>query len=303
MNRPHLKRDGTGSDMAGHCLTIDVEDYFHVVAMSEVVKLSDWDRMPCRVEANLRRLLDLLGQAGVRTTCFFLGWVAERYPHLVREAVAGGHEVACHSYWHQPVYRLTREQFLEDTKRAKAVIEDAGGVPVAGYRAPSFSITREAQWAYPVLAGLGFAYSSSVHPIRHDIASNAGASRTPYQPVPGLWEIPVATVQTCWGTLPMAGGAYWRILPFGYTRWAIRAWEKEQAQPGVFYLHPWEIDPDQPRLPARLRSRLRHYTGLHGMTGRLQRLLGSVSGGPMLECLPALQEAVRAAHHAGGMTR
>lgn len=275
--------------MAGHCLTIDVEDYFHVVAMSDVVKLSDWDRMPCRVELSMRRLFDLLAGAGVRTTCFFLGWVAERYPHLVREAVARGHEVACHSYWHQPVYRLTRQQFLEDTRRAKAVIEEAAGSAVVGYRAPSFSITREAQWAYPVLAELGFAYSSSVHPIRHDIASNAGASRVPYQPLPGFWEIPVATVQTRWGTLPMAGGAYWRILPFRYTRWAIRAWEQEQAQPGVFYLHPWEIDPDQPRLPAGLRSRFRHYTGLRRMASRLQRIAGGASAGPVLEAFPLLQ--------------
>jgi polysaccharide deacetylase family protein (PEP-CTERM system associated) len=257
--------------------SVDVEDYFHVEAFADVVDRSRWDSYDCRVEANTRRLLDLLDERRTSGTFFFLGWVAERYPGLVREVVARGHEPACHSYWHRLIYGLTPAEFREDTRRAKDVIEQAGGIPVHGYRAPSYSITPRSLWAPEILVEEGFRYDSSIFPIRHDIYGMPRAPRSPFRiatPSGPLVEYPLTTFRLFGEqNLPVAGGGYLRILPFWYTRLGIgRA--RRQGVHVIAYVHPWEIDAVQPRIAARLRSRLRHYTNLAGTYGRLGELLG-----------------------------
>lgn len=257
-----------------HAFTVDVEDYFHTEAMASVVPRERWDVMPSRVQNNTQRLFELLGERSVCGTFFFLGWVAERYPDLVREAVRLGHEVGCHSFWHRPVFRLSPEEFRADTLRAKHAIEDAGGVRVRGYRAPSFSMVSGTSWAIDILAELGFDYDSSVHPIRHDLYSNALAPREPHRIGDGaILELPIAT--TCLGStnLPIGGGGYLRILPYAYTHWGLTRFSRIEGRPAVVYLHPWEIDPRQPRLEAPLKSRLRQYVGLSTMERKLTILL------------------------------
>jgi len=258
-------------------LSVDVEDYFHVEAFADVVDRAQWDSFRPRVEANARRLLELLEEQGVQATFFILGWVAERYPALVREIVARGHEPACHSYWHRRVYRLSVEEFREDCRSAKQAIEQAAGRPVFGYRAPSFSITGDSLWALEVLAELGFTYDSSIFPIRHDVYGIPGAPRFPFRLTTAagtLLEYPISTFRLVGRhNFPVGGGGYLRILPFWYTRLGIqRLWS--EGLPLIVYLHPWEIDPDQPRLEGRLTSRLRHYTNLSRTVPRLQGLLG-----------------------------
>jgi polysaccharide deacetylase family protein (PEP-CTERM system associated) len=257
-------------------LSVDVEDYFQVEAFSQVIDRSAWDRYPSRVESNTRRLLELFAEAGVKGTFFILGWVAERYPRLVREIVEQGHEPACHSYWHRLVYRLEEREFREDTRRAKAAIEDACGRAVLGYRAPSFSITGGSLWALTALVEEGFQYDSSVFPIRHDFYGIPDAPRTPFQvETPGgvLLEIPMTTFRV-WnsGNLPVGGGGYLRIFPFPYTRLGLAS-SRAEGIPLVVYIHPWEIDPEQPRIAAPLRSRMRHYTNLAGTAAKLRGLL------------------------------
>ncbi|MGA2327003.1 MAG: XrtA system polysaccharide deacetylase [Bryobacteraceae bacterium] len=258
-------------------LSVDVEDYFQVEAFSDLVDRSCWEGYACRVEANTRRVLELLAECGVRGTFFLLGWVAERYPGLVREIVAAGHEPACHSYWHRLVYHLNATEFREDTLRAKQVIEQAAGRAVYGYRAPSFSITRESLWAFQVLVECGFRYDSSVFPIRHDLYGIPRAPRFPFRiatPSGTLVEYPSTTFRLLGQNLPVGGGGYLRILPFWYTRLGLRR-AKEDRLPLIVYVHPWETDPEQPRLKGRFRSRLRHYTNLKKTCARLRRLLGS----------------------------
>lgn len=255
-----------------NALTVDVEDYFHTAAMSRVVSRESWPEMPQRVERNTWKLLEVFERYQVRATMFFLGWVADRCPNLVAAAVAAGHEPACHSYWHQPVCSLDRASFREDTLRAKEAIEAAGGKAVRGYRAPNFSIRQGMDWAEEILAELGFAYSSSCHPIRHDLFSNPNGSRLPYRCKSGLLEIPVTTWRVLGRNLPVGGGAYLRILPFKLVSAGLHHVEASGERLMV-YLHPWEIDAEQPRLPAGLKSRLRQYTGLKGMMGRLEQLL------------------------------
>jgi polysaccharide deacetylase family protein (PEP-CTERM system associated) len=257
-----------------HALTIDVEDYFHTEAMSSVAPRESWDTMTARVEASMVRLFGILDGFGVRATLFFLGWVAHRYPSLVAEAVAQGHEIACHGYWHSPVESLTPAEFLEDTRRAKDVIENAAGRTVYGYRAPSFSITQKMTWATDILAGLGFSYDSSCNPIIHDRHSNPGAPREPHVLPSGILEIPVSTWRLCKLNLALGGGAYLRVLPSLYFMNGLKTIVSAGEQL-VMYVHPWEIDPGQPRLPAPLKSRLRQYLGLAGMEKRLKRLLST----------------------------
>lgn len=270
-----------------NALTIDVEDYFHTEAMTNAVNREQWETMPSRVEGSTKTLLALLAQHQVKATLFFLGWVAERFPGLVREAVKEGHEIACHSYWHRAVFRLSPASFREDTMRAKKVIEDAAGVAVLGYRAPSFSITPGTEWAIEVLAGLGFIYDSSVNPIRHSFYGNPAASRTPYRSEAGLWELPIATIRAMGHNLPCGGGAYLRLLPQRYFHVALARLAKEGV-PANFYLHPWELDPEQPRLSCGWKSAFRQYTGLRGTANKLSSLLSTYRFGPIREAYSAI---------------
>jgi polysaccharide deacetylase family protein (PEP-CTERM system associated) len=265
-----------GSAAPTNVFTVDVEDYFHVEAFADVVDRSTWDGYALRVEDNTKRLLDLLDERGVEATFFILGWVAERRPGLVREIVARGHEPACHSYWHRLIYKLSPGEFREDTRRAKDVIEQAGGRAVDGYRAPSYSVTTASLWALEVLAELGFSYDSSIFPIRHDVYGIPDAPRAPFRvatPSGPLVEFPITTFRLLGDTnLPVGGGGYLRIFPFWYTRLGVRRARGERL-PVIAYVHPWEVDPDQPRLRGRATSRLRHYTNLAKTYARLGALL------------------------------
>ena len=258
-------------------VSVDVEDYFHVEAFADVVDRSQWSTFPSRVEASTQRLLDLFDESGVKATFFILGWVAERYPKLVRRIVEKGHEAGCHSYWHRLIYKLTPDEVAEDTRRAKDCIEQAGGQAVAGYRAPSFSITTRSAWALDVLAGLGFSYDSSVFPVQHDVYGVPDAPRGPFvvKTASGpITEFPMATFRFRNSpNLPVAGGGYLRIFPYWYTKLGVqRAWK--DGLPVVSYIHPWEVDPEQPRLNGRFKSRLRHYTNLNKTEARLRKLIG-----------------------------
>ena len=275
-----------------NALSIDVEDYFQTEAMSAVAPRERWNGFDCHVEANTNALFELFAKYNVRATFFFLGWVAERYPALVRQAADLGHEIGCHSYWHRAVFRLTPAEFREDTFRAKRLIEDASGAPVYGYRAPCFSITQAVPWAYGILEELGFAYDSSVNPIHHGFYGNASASREPFRVGRNLIELPVATWRVLGQNLPVAGGAYLRILPYALMRAGLRSINQDEHRPAVLYLHPWEIDPSQPRLQVSAKSRLRQYTGLAGMKAKLERLLQQFKVGTIYETvyLPASAE-------------
>ena len=265
-------------------MTVDVEDYFHAEAMSRAVPRESWNCMPLRVQQNTERIFDLFASRGVRGTFFFLGWVAERFPALVQKAVRLGHEIGCHSYWHRPVSRLTQSEFREDTARAKGVIEDAGGVAVRGYRAPSFSLVRGTEWAAQTLVDLGFQYDSSVHPIRHDIYGNHSAPRRPFKVAGGrLLEIPIATARIAGNNLPFAGGGYFRAMPYSYVRWGLRRFSRTEGSPAVFYIHPWEIDLSQPRISTGLRSTFRQYIGLSTTWRKLERLCKEFSFVPISE--------------------
>jgi len=253
-----------------HILSVDVEDYFQVEAFAGQVARESWESWPSRVVANTGRVLDLFDAYQAKGTFFFVGWVAEKFPQLVREVQARGHELACHSYWHRTIYSLTPEEFRQDTRRAKRVIEDAAGAAVHGYRAPSWSITRESLWALDILAEEVFTYDSSIYPIHHDLYGVPGAKRFPYLHAcgngMGLREFPPATLRLLGTNFPVAGGGYLRIFPQAFTELAFRMFEKVYRERVVVYLHPWELDPEQPRISAPLKSRLRHYTRL----GRMQ---------------------------------
>ena len=257
-------------------ISVDVEDYFHAEAFADIVSRSQWGDYPSRVETNTRRLLDLFAEANMEATFFILGWVAERFPKLVHDIAAAGHELACHSYWHRLIYTLTHEEFRADTRRAKDVIEQAAGQPISGYRAPTYSIVSRSLWALDVLADLGFHYDSSIFPIHHDLYGIPNAPRFPFRIVTAagpMIEFPIATFRL-WGAhnFPFAGGGYLRILPWWYTRVGLKQAQRE-GLPVIVYVHPWELDPDQPRLSGRLTSRLRHYTNLKYTHNRLSRML------------------------------
>jgi polysaccharide deacetylase family protein (PEP-CTERM system associated) len=265
-----------------NALSVDVEDYFHTEAMSVAVPKDQWESMPSRIERNTERIFELLADRSVRGTFFFLGWVAERFPGLVRQATRLGHELGCHSYWHRLVYRLSPEDFREDTRRAKAAIENAAGAPVYGYRAPSFSMIEGTEWAIEILAELGFRYDSSICPVRHDIYSHVDAPRVPHPIANGaLVEFPVATV-TLWGcNFAVAGGGYLRMLPYRATEWGLKRLNDREGLRAIVYTHPWEIDVDQPRIQASRRSRYRQYTGLSTSQNKLRRLLDGFRFGPI----------------------
>lgn len=257
-----------------NAMTVDVEDYFHASAFDRIVPRPSWPARDSRVVPNTERLLECFDRAGIHATFFMLGWVAERYPQLVRDIAAGGHELASHGFHHQLIYLLTPDQFREDVRRAKATIEDAAGCEVRGYRAPSFSVVRESLWALDVLIQEGHRYDASIFPIRHDRYGIAGAPRHAHRidrPAGSIMEVPASTVRVGGHNLPIAGGGYFRLMPYAWTRWGI-ARVNRAGEPAVFYIHPWEIDPDQPRLPVDRITRLRHYGGLHKTLARLDML-------------------------------
>ena len=272
-----------------NALTIDVEDYFQVSAFAPHIPRSEWPTRECRVERNVDRILAMLDQHGTHATFFTLGWVAERYPALVRRIVAEGHELASHGYDHTRVHNFTPEQFRADVVRTKAVLEDIGGVQVRGYRAPSYSINAKNLWALDVLQETGHVYSSSIYPIRHDLYGMPDAPRFPFRFRPdGILEIPVTTVRMGGRNYPCGGGGYFRLLPYGAFRWMLARVNEQDRQSGLFYFHPWEVDPGQPRVKgAPLKSRFRHYLNLDSMASRLERLLGDFSWGRMDEVFGA----------------
>ena len=258
-----------------NAMTVDVEDYFQVSAFEPYIDRQDWDLWPHRVVANTERILDLFADAGVRATFFVLGWVAERYPALIRTIVAQGHELACHGYDHVRVTEQSPEEFRRDVERAKKLLEDAGGLEVIGYRAASYSIGRNNLWALRILQQSGFRYSSSIYPVRHDLYGMPEAPRFAFHPeaAPGLLEIPVTTVRFLGRNVPIGGGGFFRLYPYALTRLGLRRVNRE-GQAAVFYFHPWEIDPEQPRPQGlNLKTRLRHYLNLSRTEGRLRRLL------------------------------
>lgn len=272
-----IQAETTAPDAIAHAMTIDVEDWFQVQAMAGTVPRADWETLPRRVEANTDRLLAAFDAAGVHGTFFTLGWVADRHPALVRRIVAAGHELASHGYGHGRADEQTPAFFRDDVRRAKRSLEDTGGVAVTGYRAPTFSIGPRNTWAFDVLAEEGYRYSSSVYPVRHDLYGTPDAPRFPHHPTPSagaLWEIPMTTLRAFGRNLPVSGGGYFRLLPYGLFRTGLRRYARAENAPGLFYLHPWEVDPGQPRMAGLGRmSRFRHYVNLHRTERRLARLL------------------------------
>ncbi len=265
-----------------NALTIDVEDYFQVSAMAPYIPRSEWDKRECRVERNVDLLLAMLARHGVQATFFTLGWVAERYPQLVRRIVAQGHELASHGYGHQRASDLDHAAFREDIVRAKQLLEDIGGVAVQGYRAPSFSIGSGNLWAFDSLQEAGYRYSSSIYPIKHDHYGMPDAPRFAHPAADGLIEIPVTTLRMRGRNLPSSGGGYFRLLPYALSRWMIGRVNQVDRQPAIFYCHPWEFDPGQPRVPGiNLKTRFRHYVNIGRMEQRVDRLLGDFRWGRM----------------------
>ena len=259
-----------------NALTIDVEDYFQVAALAEAVKYDDWSSMEYRVEANTDRILGLFERAGVKATFFTLGWVAERSPNLVKRIADAGHEVASHGYSHQLIYNQTPEVFQEETIRSKAILEDILGEPITGYRAASYSITNQSRWALDILAEQGFTWDSSIFPVHHDRYGMPGTPRWPHRLMTDkgyeLAEFPLSTLKLPGYTLPIAGGGYFRLFPYWFSKFGLGSINR-QGKPFVFYLHPWEVDPGQPRLDVKWFSRFRHYNNLDVCEQRLAKLL------------------------------
>jgi polysaccharide deacetylase family protein (PEP-CTERM system associated) len=265
-------------------MTIDVEDYFLVSVFDGILPRSQWPTLESRVCANTERLLEIFEEAHVRATFFVLGWVGERFPELVGRIASRGHEIASHGYSHRLIYDQTPAAFREDVRKAKALLEEACGIPVKGYRAPSYSITPKSLWALDVLLEEGYEYDSSIFPIRHDRYGIPVSERRPYgvkRSVGSLIEVPGSTTTLGSLNLPIAGGGYFRILPYWWTRWGIARLNRLEHRAAVFYLHPWEIDPGQPRLPAGRLSSFRHYRDLHTTEGRLRQLLRDFKFGSM----------------------
>ncbi len=265
MNAPIFPLPGPEATPIVNGLSVDVEDWFQVGAFENVIARGEWDSIKTRVEDNVYRVIDLFAAADVRATFFTLGWVAQRHPEMIRRIVAGGHEIASHGYDHARVFTFTRREFAEDIRKARSILEDCAGVAVTGYRAPSFSIDQRTPWAFAELAEQGYAYSSSVAPVVHDHYGWPEAPRFAFRPLPwsALVELPVTTAILGGRRVAAGGGGFFRVLPYAFSRWAIRQVNREEGRPAVFYFHPWEVDPDQPRVPhAPMRSRLRHYTGL-----------------------------------------
>ncbi|WBY15871.1 DUF3473 domain-containing protein [Erythrobacteraceae bacterium WH01K] len=265
-------------------LSVDVEDWFQVGAFETVIERDEWDSLASRVEDNVLRILDLFDEADVKATFFTLGWVAKRNAPLMRRIVEGGHELASHGYDHARVFTFDRKQFAGDLKLARMILEDASGQRVTGYRAPSFSIDHRTPWAYMELAEQGYVYSSSVAPVTHDHYGWREAPRFAFRPLPwsDLVEIPVTTAILGGKRVAAGGGGFLRVLPYAFSRWAIRQVNRRDERPAVFYFHPWEIDPKQPRVEnAPVKSRLRHYTNLDKMAGKLGELVHEFEWGRM----------------------
>lgn len=265
-----------------NAMSIDIEDWFQVGAFENVIARDSWESLPSRVERNSDAALELFAEAGVKATFFTLGWVAERHPALIRRFADAGHELASHGWDHKRVFTFTPDQFRADIRRARAAIEDASGQRIEGYRAPSFSIDARNPWAHAVLAEEGYSYSSSVAPIAHDHYGWREAPRFMFNPVAGsdLVELPVTTVQVAGRRLAAGGGGFFRMLPYAFSSWAVGRVNIFENRPAAFYFHPWEIDPDQPRVAAApLRSRIRHYSRLSGMRSKMLKLLGEFSWG------------------------
>lgn len=256
--------------------TVDVEDYFHVSAFAHQIKPGDWGNYESRVVANTHRILKLLDHHQVPGTFFVLGWVARHYPQLVKDIQNAGHEVANHSYWHRQLFDLTPEEFRQDLLESKQVLEEITGVPVRAYRAPSFSITKKSEWALEILQEEGFLFDSSIFPVYHDRYGMPGAPRFPNKhdfPNGTIWELPPSTIRFAGLNVPIAGGGYFRLLPVNLTAHFFRSLNSRLHQPFMFYIHPWEIDPDQPRIPCPARVRWRHYLNLRSVERKLETLL------------------------------
>lgn len=267
-----------------NALTIDVEDYFQVSAFAPHIARTEWDQRECRVERNMDRILGLLARHQTQATFFTLGWIAERYPQLVRRIVEEGHELASHGYGHQRASDLSRDEFRDDVTRAKALLEDIGGQAVWGYRAPSFSIGDANLWALDVLQEAGYRYSSSIYPVRHDHYGSPDAPRFAHQVRPGLMEVPPTTLRLFSRNLPSSGGGYFRLFPYALSRWMLRQVNQRDGESAIFYMHPWEIDPQQPRISGvSLKTRFRHYVNIDRTEQRLDRLLSDFAWGRMDE--------------------
>jgi polysaccharide deacetylase family protein (PEP-CTERM system associated) len=267
--RQHQPRHGIVN-----ALTVDVEDYFQVSAFEGHIPREHWDTMPCRVEANVDRILALLDGHDARATFFTLAWIAQRYPAMVRRITDAGHELASHGSAHRRASDQQRDEFLDDISEAKRMLEDLSGQPVHGYRAPSFSVGPRSAWAHECMVEAGYRYSSSIYPIRHDHYGVPDAPRFPHEVAPGLLEVPVATVRMMNRNWPAGGGGYFRLLPYEVSRWTLRRINKVDGKPAMFYFHPWELDPGQPRVEGlSAKTRFRHYVNLDRTQARLARLL------------------------------
>ena len=265
-----------------NALTIDVEDYFQVSAFAPHIARSEWNSRECRVERNMHCILDMLARHDTKATFFTLGWIAERYPQVVRQLVQEGHELASHGYGHERASDQTEEAFFADIHLAKIVLEDLTGSEVNGYRAPSFSIGKANLWAFDCLARAGYRYSSSIYPIRHDHYGMPDSPRFAYEVRPGLTEIPITTLRLLNRNFPCSGGGYFRLLPYALSRWMLGRVNTADRESGVFYFHPWEIDTEQPRIEGiSSKTRFRHYVNIDRMEGRLNQLLGDFKWGRM----------------------
>lgn len=257
-------------------MTVDVEDYFQVSAFEPYVLKEQWDTLTHRVERNTNKILDLLDERSIKATFFTLGWVAERYPDLIKRIVSEGHELACHGYEHIRVTEQTPEQFRDDVAKAKKILEELSGKEIKGYRAASYSIGASNLWALNVLQEEGFKYSSSIYPVKHDLYGMPNAPRFIYKPIKNqdFKEIPITTVRLGDKNFPCGGGGFFRFYPYALSKWAFNRVNNQENEPGIFYFHPWEIDPEQPRQNGlSLKTRTRHYLNLHRMENRIKRLL------------------------------
>jgi len=268
-----------------NAMSVDVEDYFQVSAFENHISRGDWDRIPARLPHNIARILEMFEEQQVKATFFTLGWVCEKHPAMIREIVAAGHELASHGHDHARVWNLGRARFLDDVRATRERLEDLSGQKVSGYRAPSFSIGQQSLWAYAALQEAGYVYSSSVFPIRHDHYGLPGAPRFPFLAgAGGLLEIPMSSVKVMGRNWPCSGGGYFRLFPLAYSKWAMHRINRQESMPAIFYFHPWEIDPEQPRvagLPAR--TRFRHYVNLGAFEARLRTVLKEFRWGRMDE--------------------
>jgi polysaccharide deacetylase family protein (PEP-CTERM system associated) len=273
-----------------HAMTVDVEDYFHVAAFNKVIKPEEWEQWPCRVEENTHKLLQLFADTDIKITFFILGWVAERYPELVKAIHEQGHEIASHGYSHQLIYKQDPAVFRAETIKSKQILEDLAQVQVTGYRAASYSITRKSLWALDTLAELGFTWDSSIFPTRHDNYGIPGSPEEPYKIITTsgkvLTEFPLTTAKVFGQSIPAAGGGYFRQYPYALSRWLFERASNNQTKAQIFYLHPWEIDPDQPRIPnASWFSNFRHYTNLSRCLPRLERMIDDFQFGTISQSL------------------